>query len=144
MGDSIAVLPTDKIPSTVAEKEALILLYGEDSLPLSKPQVPLPPSLSLPSLPSSPSSPSLPSPPFPPSPQQVNYSSNGFQYHTEMSSLLMLIVMFAIWTFPPFTSYLQTCFPSFKTLWVLFWLLQIAFFAVYSFFVLNRHLVSVK
>jgi hypothetical protein len=135
MGDSIAVLPTDKIPSTVAEKEALILLYGEDSLPLSKPQIPLP-------SPPPPPPPSLPSPPLSPSSHGTTPSNGYHQYQTEMSSLLMLVVMFAIWTFPPFTSYLQTCFPSFKTLWVLFWLLQIAFFAVFSFFVLNRHFVS--
>ena len=39
MGDAIALLPTDKIPSTATEKEAIILLYGEDDVACSKENV---------------------------------------------------------------------------------------------------------
>ena len=58
--------------------------------------------------------------------------------------ILLLVVMFAIWTLPPFSIYVQECIPIFKKLWVLYWFLQILFFGIYAFFVMNIDLVKTK
>ena len=155
MGDSIAVLPTDKIPSTSTEKEAIILLYGDTQLNETAPEVvvpsPLrilsPPSMKEPECSSISNIPNMDYiPNTPPISVKSNHTTNNqnsnSSYRREMSTIFLLVVMFAIWTFTPFTTYVQECIPIFKKLWVLYWFLQILFFGIYAFFVMNIDLVK--
>jgi len=157
MGDSITVLPTDKIPSTSTEKEAIILLYGDTQLPETAPEVVVPSPLRILSPPSSSSMkesdcsiPNIPNIPNNSNNPQISVPSNynatqpNNSYRREMSTIFLLVVMFAIWTFTPFTTYVQECIPIFKKLWVLYWFLQILFFGVYAFFIMNLDLVKTK
>jgi len=131
MGDAIALLPTDKIPSTSTEKEAIILLYGEEEVTCSQEMVnPSPP----------PPRPSL----TPPSKTTSTKNKPSSSFKSEMTSLLLLIMMFGIWTCPPFSEYMKTLFPFFGKFWVAFWVFQILFFSAYAFFVLNIETVRVK
>ena len=157
MGDAIAVLPTDKIPSTSTEKEAIILLYGDTPLHESAPEVvvpnPLrnlsPPSMKEMDCSSNPNIADMANiadiankANIPPIYEKSNHKPNN--YRGEMTTIFLLVVMFAIWTLPPFSSYVQECIPVFKKLWVLYWFLQILFFGIYAFFVMNIDLVKTK
>jgi hypothetical protein len=159
MGDAIAVLPTDKIPSTSTEKEAIILLYGDTQLHESAPEVVVPSPLrnlspsSMKEMDCS-SSPNLEYiPNIPPTSVKSNHNNpnhnpnhnqNNNSYRGEMTTIFLLVIMFAIWTLPPFSIYVQECIPIFKKLWVLYWFLQILFFGIYAFFVMNIDLVKTK
>jgi hypothetical protein len=157
MGDAIAVLPTDKIPSTSTENEAIVLLYGDTPLHETAPEVVVPNPLrnlspaSIKEMECS-SNPTISNisnvaniqsiPNIPPISEKSNHHPNN--YRGEMTTILLLVIMFAIWTLPPFTSYVQECIPVFKKLWVLYWFLQILFFGIYAFFVMNIDLVKTK
>jgi hypothetical protein len=134
MGDAIALLPTDKIPSTATEKEAIILLYGEEDVACSKEE-----NLNINNLVHASSS----SVPVKTSTVKPSSSSSS-SFKSEMTSLLLIIVMFGIWTCPPFSEYMKTLLPFFGKFWVAFWIFQILFFSAYAFFVLNIETVRVK
>ena len=134
MGDAIALLPTDKIPSTATEKEAIILLYGEEDVACPKENVNINNSVHA-------SSSSIPNKT---STVKSTSSSSPSSFKSEITSLLLIIVMFGIWTCPPFSEYMKTLFPFFGKFWVAFWIFQILFFSAYAFFVLNIETVRVK
>jgi hypothetical protein len=154
MGDAIAVLPTDKIPSTSTEKEAIILLYGDTPLTVTSSDVdksqgqtginPNSFSTSVSNCISNQKNNEYSTARESTRPNGVNSNPEKINYRGEITTILFLVVMFAIWTLPPFTSYVQECIPVFKKLWVLYWFLQILFFGVYAFFIMNIDHVKTK
>jgi len=154
MGDAIAVLPTDKIPSTSTEKEAIILLYGDTPLTVTSSDVDKsqgetginPNSFSpiLSNCTSNQKNNEYSTTRESTRSNSVNSNPEKINYRGEITTILFLVVMFAIWTLPPFTSYIQECIPIFKKLWVLYWFLQILFFGVYAFFIMNIDHVKTK